>query len=106
MSDLEDRIMEITQLKQPAERHRLKKNPRQRKSIKYDSIRYANIHIIRDSKRRREMEIENVFEELLVEKLPNLKKETYLGTKITEGPPKDELEQTHAKTYHNLNGKS
>ena len=67
MSDLEDRIMEITQLKQPAERHRLKENPRQRKSIKYDSIRYANIHIIRDSKRRREMEIENVFEELLVE---------------------------------------
>ena len=52
------------------------------------------------------MEIENVFEELLIEKFPNLKKETYLGTKSTEGPPKDELEQTHTKTYHNLNSKS
>ena len=98
--------MEITQLKQPAERHKLKKkNPQQQRDL-WDSIKYANIHNIRDSKRRREMEIENVFEELLIEKFPNLKKETYLGTKSTEGPPKDELEQTHTKTYHNLNSKS
>ena len=49
--------------------------------------------------------IKMVFEEIVTENFPNLKKETYPGTGRREGPKQDESKQTHTKTYYNKNGK-
>ena len=41
----------------------------------------------RDSRRRREKEIENVFEEIMAENFPNLKKETDIQTEEAQRAP-------------------
>ena len=54
----------------------------------------------------REAGIENVFEEIMAENFPNLKKgNRYPGKGTTEGLKQDEPKQTYTKTY-NQNGKS
>ena len=53
-------------------------------------------------RRRREKEVKNVFDEIMAENLPNLRKENrYPGTGSTEGPKQDEPKQTHVRTYYN-----
>ena len=52
-------------------------------------------------RRRKRKGIENVFEEIMVENFPNLKKDIYPVIESTEGPKQHEPKQTHTKTYHN-----
>ena len=66
-----------------------------------DNIKCTNICIVRVPGEKREKGIENVFNEIMAENFPNLKKETDMYTGSTEGPKQDEPEQTHTKTYHN-----
>ena len=49
-------------------------------------------------KREREKGIQNVFDEIIAEKSPNLKKETDIRVQEAQ---RDEPKQTHTKTYHN-----
>ena len=73
----------------------------------WDNIKSINICIIGVSDvEDREKRVENVFDEVMAENFPNLKKVTYPGTGNTQGPKQDEPKQTHTKTYHNENGKS
>ena len=84
ISDLEDRIMEMTQSGQQTENH-MKKHE---SNIRYlwDNIKWANICIIEilegEEKGKR---VENIFEENMAENFLNLK-ETYQDTGSTEGP--------------------
>ena len=61
-----------------------------------------------DPKRRRKKKkgIEKLFEEIMTENFPNLKKETYPDKGSTEVSQQDEPKQTYTKTYDNRNGKS
>ena len=45
--------------------------------------------------------MENIFEEIMAENFPNLKKETYPDIGSTEGPKQVEPKQTYTKTYYN-----
>ena len=49
--------------------------------------------------------MESVFEEIMPENNPNLKKKTDIqGIGSTEGPKQDKPKQTHTKICHNYNG--
>ena len=73
--DLEDRIMEITQSKQQRENQMQKKESNIRDL--WDNIKNANLCITGIPEgEEREKGIENVFEEIMAEKFPDLKKET------------------------------
>ena len=75
ISDLEDRLMEITQSKQQTKKQ-MKSNESSIRDL-WDNIKQANLHIIGIPKGdERVKEIENVFEETMAENFPNLKKET------------------------------
>ena len=65
------------------------------------NIKFANLRIkgIPEGEER-EKGIKNVFEEIIAENFPNLKKEMYQGTGSTEGPKQYEPKQTYPKTYH------
>ena len=67
-----------------------------------NNIKHTNIHILGvQGGKERKKEIKNIFEEIMAENFPNLKKETYPGTGSTEGPNEDAPIKTHSKTYHN-----
>ena len=68
----------------------------------WDNIKHSNLCTIGIPEEEREKGIQNVFEEIMAENLPNLKKETYPDTRSTEeGPKQDEPKQTYTKTYYN-----
>ena len=71
---MEDRIMEITH-QDRKQKFILKKNE---SNIKYlgDNIKYVILHIIGIPEEKRGKGIENVFEEIMAENFPNIKKET------------------------------
>ena len=72
ISDLKDRIMEITQLE-----HRKENQMKKYESNIGDSwnnINQANIHIIGIPEEEIEKGIKNIFEEIMAENFPNLKK--------------------------------
>ena len=67
----------------------------------WNDIKCANLHITGvPEEGERGKGIENVFEEIMAENFPNLKKETYPVTGSTEGPEQDEPKQIHTKAYH------
>ena len=69
ISDVEDRIMGITQSGQQTE-NQVKKHESNRR----DNIKWANLHIIGIPEGgEKEKGIENIFEEMMTENLPNLK---------------------------------
>ena len=71
ISDLEDRIMEITQSEQQIERQ-MKKNESNVQDL-WDNIKCANLHIVGVPEgEETENEIENVFEEIMAENFLNL----------------------------------
>ena len=87
ISDMEDRIMEITQSGQQTE-----KNKRKNIEDLWDNIKWANLHIIGipEGKEKGEKGIENIFEEIMAGNFPNLR---YLNqdTGSIEGPKQVEL---------------
>ena len=74
ISDLEDRIMEITQLEQWRESQMKKKNESNVTDLQ-DKIKHADPQVGIPEEAEREKGIENVFEEIIAENCPNLKKE-------------------------------
>ena len=79
---------------------------RQEKNIRdlWDNIKVANLHVIGIPEgEEKEMDIGNIFEEILSENFPNLKE---TDIKIQEAQPKQvEHKLAHSKTYYNKNGK-
>uniref|UniRef100_A0A8D1N251 L1 transposable element RRM domain-containing protein n=1 Tax=Sus scrofa TaxID=9823 RepID=A0A8D1N251_PIG len=74
--DQEDRITEITQSAHQMERQMKKKNESNKRDL-WDNIKCDNLHIIGIPKGdERRKEFNNVFEEMMAENLPNLKKGT------------------------------
>ena len=71
ISDLEDRLMEITQSKQKTESQMKKKNESNIRDL-WDNIKQANLCIIGIPEgEEREKGIEDVFEEIMAENFPN-----------------------------------
>jgi len=63
--------MEITQSGQQT-RNQIKKHESNKRDL-WDNTKWANLHIIGISEEEKEKEIENIFEEIMSENLPNLK---------------------------------
>ena len=75
ISDLENRIKEITQTKEKTERQ-IKKKKSNIHDL-WDNIKWSNLHKrgVPEGKKRQKG-IKNIFEETVAENFPNLKKET------------------------------
>ena len=80
INDLEDKITGITQSEKQTERQMKKKNESSMWDL-WNNTKRANIHIkgIPEGEER-EKGIENLFEEIMAENFPNLKKETDIQT--------------------------
>ena len=75
ISNLENRIMEITQSEQQKGKQ-IFKNENSLRDL-WDNIKHNNIHIIGVPEgEEREKRVENVFDEITAENLPNLTKDT------------------------------
>ena len=58
----------------------------------WDNIKWANLHIIGIPEgEEREKVFKNVFEDIMAENFPNLKKETCPSTRRTEGPKHQDI---------------
>ena len=71
ISDLEDRMMEITQSGQQTE-NQMKKHKGNIRDL-WDNIKQANLCIIRIPEEEKEKTVENIFEEIMSENFPHLK---------------------------------
>ena len=100
ISDLEDRIMEITQSEQWKGKLIFKNDIKL--SDLWNNIKHNNIHIIGvpegDEKKK---VIENIFEEIMAKISQTWRRKQISSTGSTEHPKQDEPKQTHTKTYHN-----
>ena len=91
ISDLENRIMEITQSGEQTENQIKKKRKKERKkaSIRdlWDNIRSANLHKIGIPEgEEKEKGVENIFEKIMAWTFPN-QKETDMKIQMHRGPP-------------------
>ena len=99
ISDVEQRIMEITQSGQQTE-NQMKKHESNIRDL-WDNIKWANLCIIGIPEgEEKEKGIENIFEEIMAEKFPNLKKETDIQIQEAEKAP------NRPTPRYNKNGKS
>ena len=72
ISDMEDKIMEITQSGQQTE-NQMKKHESNIRDL-WDNIKWANLHIIGIPEgEEKEKGIENIFQEIMSKNFPNLK---------------------------------
>ena len=84
ISDLEDRIMEITQSGQLTE-NQMKKHESNIRDLR-DNTKLANLHIIGIPEwEEKEKGTENIFEKIMAENFPNLK-ETAIKIQEAQGP--------------------
>ena len=85
ISNLEDRIMEITHSGQQTE-DQMKKHESNVRDL-WDNIKWANLHIIGiPVGEEKEKGVENILEEIMAENLPNLK-ETDIKTQEAQRAP-------------------
>ena len=103
ISDVEQRIMEITQSGQQTG-NQMKKHESNIRHL-WDNIKWANLCII-GFLEEKEKGIENIFEEIISENLPKCEGNCYQDTGSTEGPKQVEPKYTHTKTHYNKTGKS
>ena len=66
----------------------------------WNNIKHANLSITGIPEGKKEKGDQNVFEEVIAENFPNLKKETYPSTGLTEGPKQNESKHSHTNTYY------
>ena len=90
ISDLKDRIMEITQSRQQTENQNKKNESNIRDQ--WDNIKQANLYITgipeeEETKKRGGGGVENVFEEIMAENCPNLR-ETAIKREEAQKDPK------------------
>ena len=80
ISDMEGRIVEITQSEKQKEELKKKKNKDTLRDL-WGIIKYASICIIGVLEGKKKEGVENLFEEIMTKNLPNLEKETVFRSK-------------------------
>ena len=104
ISDVEDRIMEITQSGQQTE-NQMKKHESNIRDL-WDNIEWANLRIIGIPEgEEKENGIENIFEEIMAENFPNLK-HTCIKIQDTQRAPNKLNRNRPTPRHNNKNGKS
>ena len=100
MSNLEDKVEKNTQKEQEKEK-RLRKNEEGLREMQ-DNVACNNIHIIGIPEGEEEEQgIENLFEKVMMENFPNLRREKVSQIQETQSPKQEEPKETHCKTHHN-----
>ena len=67
-----------------------------------DNMKRNNIHIIgMPEEEEEEQGIENLFEKVMMENFPNLRREKVTQIQETQTPMQEELKEAHCKTHHN-----
>ena len=103
ISELEDRMVEITAVEQNKEK-RMKRNEDSLRDLR--DIKHTNIHIIEVPEEEREKGPEKIFEEIIVENFPNMGKEIATQVQEAQSPIQDKPKEKHAKTHKNQIGKN
>ena len=94
ISELEDKIVEITTTEQ-------KKEKKMRADL-WDNIKCTNIWIIGvPEEEEKKKGSEKIFEEIIVENFPNMGKEVDNQVQEVQSPIQDKSKEKHAKTYIN-----
>ena len=99
ISDLEDKIVEIT----TAEKNKEKTMKRIEDSLRdiWDNIKHTNIQIIGVPEEEKKKGTEKIFEEIIVENFSNMGKEIVNQVQEAQSPIQDKSKEKHAKTYIN-----
>ena len=109
ISDLEDRIMEITQSGQQTQNQMKQQQQQQKHKSKirdlWDNVKRVNLLIIGISEEE-EKGIENIFEEIMAENFPNLKEVDIKIQEVQMDPNKLNQTGSPQAIYYNKNGKS
>ena len=95
ISDLEDRLVEITATEQNKEK-RMKRNEDSLRDL-WENIKLPTFTLQGSQKQNKESGTEKIFEEIVVKKFPNKKGNTSPGS--TESPIQDKPKEEHAETY-------
>ena len=98
ISELEDKVEQNTQKEQEKEK-RFRKNEEGLREI-HNNMRRNNIHIL-GIPEGEEQGIENVFQKVIMENVPNLMKEKVTQIQETRRVPSKRNPKTHCKTHHN-----
>ena len=68
----------------------------------HDKMKRNNIHIIGIPEGEKEEQgIENLFEKVMMENFPNMRREKVTQIQETQSPKKEEHKEAHWKTHHN-----
>ena len=105
LSDLENRMVELTATEQNKEK-RIKRNEDSLRDL-WDNIKHTNIHIIGVPEgEEREKGPKKIFEEMIVENFPNIRKETATQVQEAQRVLQDKPKEKDAKTHSNQTGKN
>ena len=66
-----------------------------------DNMKRNNIHIIGIPEGEEEQGIENLFEKVMIENFPNLRREKVTQIQESQSPKQEEPKEAHCKTHHN-----
>ena len=102
ISDLEDKIVEITAAEQNKEK-RMKRIENYLRDL-WENIKHTNIRIIGVPEEEKKTGSEKIFEEIIVENFPNMGKEI-VNSGRAESPRQDKPKEKHAKTHSNKTDK-
>ena len=100
ISDLEDKIVEIT----TAEQNKEKRMKRIEDSLRdlWDNIKHTNIWIIWvPEEEEKKKGSEKILKEIIVENFPNMGKERVSQVQEAQSPIQDKSKEKHAKTHIN-----
>ena len=97
ISQLEDKVVEIT----AEEQNKVKRMKRTEDSLRvlWDIIKCTNIRIMGVPEEEKKKGYENIFEEIMVENVPNVEKEIVNQVQEDRSPIQDKPKEKHAKTY-------
>ena len=105
VSDLEERMVEFTATEQNKEKT-MKRNEDSLRDL-WNNIKCTNIHIIGVSDgEEREKGPEKIFEEIIVENVPNMGKEIATQVQEAQSPRQDKPKEKHAETHSNQTDKN
>ena len=98
LSELEDKMVEITS----EEQNKVNRMKRTEDSLRdlWDNIKHTNLWIIGvPEEEGKKKGYENIFEEIMVENVPNVEKEIVNQVQEDRSPIQDKPKEKHAKTY-------
>ena len=104
ISDLEDKIVETTAIEQNKEKT-MKRIEDSLRDI-WDNIKCTNIRIIGVPEEEKKKGTEKIFEEILVENFPNMRKEIVNQVQEVQSPIQDKSKEKQAKTHINPTNKN